>query len=78
MKHPAIIASVILAFGMLISAALISSSLHSLGDAITRKPVGTVSFPSELSIRSGSPIHVTAGNYNPGGAPQPFIIQSKQ
>ena len=78
MKHPAIIASLILAAGLVLSSFLISSSINTLATELRQKPVPNLNVPSELAIRSASPIRLMTENYNPGGNPMPFIIQSRQ
>jgi len=75
MKHPAIISSIILTLGLLLSAVLISSSLHSLNETIDHKVFGTqVSFPSDLTVHAPN-LDVSIANRHVG---QPLIIQSKQ
>src|SRR5436305_1941335 len=63
MKHPAIIASIILAAGLVLSSVLISSSINTLATEVRQKPVPSLSMPSELAIRSASPIRLMTENY---------------
>jgi hypothetical protein len=79
MKHPTIIASIILTAALLISTFLICAFLHSLGESIRVKDIpvaGTPRIPEVMAveIRGVVPTYIVDGN----GRPQPVVIQTNR
>ena len=77
MKHPNIIASIILTVALLISALLICSSLHSLEEGILAKAIPTPpSFPGVVSVQIVGQVPTVVENPVVGGRYQPLVIQT--
>jgi hypothetical protein len=80
-KHPNIIPATILSAGIIISAMLVSTSIHSLTHTIKEKHIPPTLVPSRFKIEVGNesdtPFHVDLKNGRTGTKIAPLVIQQQ-
>jgi len=76
MKHPTIIASIILAATLLVSTFFICQSIRDKRIPVASSP----SFPGSIAVSINGTVHTAVENVKDyrGVKPQPFIIQTNQ
>jgi hypothetical protein len=77
MKNPNVVASIILAIGLVASSLIIARAINNFDTSFRNKnfPGGT-SFPSEINFNDRSPLRIMVENFRVGQDVRPLVLQT--